>query len=297
MKKQKVLIIVIIVLCIIAFVMTGKLYMARAKKESVLVQNSLQTLAPKASLNTFLSQYLVENQIDEKNIAIAVHDFVSNQDYFINEDQYFFAASLYKLPLAMQYYEAISTGKMKLQDTLPYRSIDYEMGGPIGDTFAPGSKITLETLLEYVILYSDNTAGHILYEQLGGWEVFRKEIKVYSPMKYTDEFQSNSFTVRYTNDVLVQLYHEKESYTSLLDDMQQAYPNDYLNRTKPLGTYQKYGAYEEFRNAIGLAMHAHPYAISVMTSLGEDGIRVIGELNALCDSYFNEESVDMDSMK
>ena len=39
--------------------------------------------------------------------------------------------------------------------------------------------------------------------------------------------------------------------------------------------------------AAGIVYGEHPYSIAIFTSLNEDGIRVIGEINELCYEYFN----------
>lgn len=55
-------------------------------------------------LSDLIEAYLNQNQINEDNIAIVVSD--ADQTYYVlNATQTYFAASTYKLPLAMLYYE------------------------------------------------------------------------------------------------------------------------------------------------------------------------------------------------
>ena len=69
--------------------------------------------------------------------------------------------------------------------------------------------------------------------------------------------------------------------------MKKATPNDYLASSIQPEIAQKWGLQSVYRNAAWIVYGEHPYSIAIFTSLNEDGIRVIGEINELCYEYFN----------
>ena len=248
-------------------------------------------------LTELIDSYLLETGIDTSQLGIAVYDFESGGSYALNDTTYFTAASTYKLPLAMLYYEMINNGEYSLSDELIYESYHYEEGGTICYDYLPGSSISIEELLHCMILYSDNTAAHILFENLGGWQAFKEAAAKYSDVEiaeddseyYSDE---NIFTAAYMEDVLDYLYSHADDFETLLDDMTQAMPDDYLNMYLGDVMAQKYGQYDMAENAVGLSMSGHPYSIAVYTALGYSGRVLIGELNELIWQYFNGENGD-----
>ena len=134
-------------------------------------ENGEKVVNQKPNLVNRINEYIAKNKL-ENNIFISVSSFKNGETYMHNVDADVFAASIYKVPLAMIYYELMNAGKLSLNDTLVYQSHHYEAGSAIGEGVRVGTKLHLETLLNYMIVYSDNTAGCMLYENLGGWVNF-----------------------------------------------------------------------------------------------------------------------------
>lgn len=165
---------------------------------------SEKELFKKEILSEKITTYLEENKIAPDKISFCIRDISTGEETAFNETMDFTAASVYKLPLAMLYYEAVETGDISLETKLLYQAKAYEPGGPIGDNYAFGSKIPLETLLFHLLVHSDNTAGHILFESMGGWSEFRNQAQKYARHSLKDSFFSrkNILTAEYTADVL-----------------------------------------------------------------------------------------------
>lgn len=245
-----------------------------------------------ADLAAIFDEYFAETGVDTSMLGISVYDFESGGSYALNDTVYFTAASTYKLPLAMLYYEKINDRTYALSDGLLYEAYHYEEGGTIAYDYLPGSYISIEELLHCLIIDSDNTAGHILYENLGGWQAFKEAAAKYSDTAIAEtdsEYYSgeNEFTAAYMEDVLDYLHTNADDFETLLDDMQQAMPDDYLNMYIGDGMAQKYGQYDMAENAVGISMSGHPYSIAVFTSLGYTGRLLIGDVNELLWQYFN----------
>lgn len=288
-------------------------------------------------LNTLISTYLTNNDIDQDSIGIYIHDLKNDGTYTLNEDEYFTAASTYKLPLAVYYYEAVNQGTMSLSDVISY-TLSYEddesedvtiptqdVQAPAEETAAPdGSSpspdasqdpsssafpssvptiqptaepvvytATIEEALHSMILYSDNTAAEALFNNLGGWNAFKDDIRSYSPnikAEQLDLYNSydNIFTPSYMNDVLDYIYEHQTSFPALLADMLASEKYDYLNLNTGTVMAQKYGDYGGALNAIGLSAVGYPYTIAVYTYGLYNGEQVIGDLNEICYQYFNQ---------
>lgn len=236
-------------------------------------------------LESTITAYLDMMNIQTSEIAISYQNLITGETYLLNENQYMFAASLYKLPLAMLYYDEIAAGNMTLDQELLFREENLELGGPTAYTYPIGSWLRVEDLLYNAIVYSDNSAARILYDGVGGWEQFKTKIKKYSDMNYELNFYNNEFTTFYLNDVLSYLYENSEHYSSLIGLMSYVYPDDYLNRYVSAFTVQKYGNYDTVQNVAGIVYTHEPYAVSIMCDVYQDGIDLIGRINEILYSY------------
>ncbi|MFA1015013.1 serine hydrolase [Dubosiella newyorkensis] len=240
-----------------------------------------------------LDDYLKENEIDAQEVGYVVIDLLSGDSIGANEDTYFYAASTYKLPLAMVWYEKINDQEAKLDEELVFLEDTYEEGGHIGTDYEYGSSISIQELLEAMIIESDNSAAHILYENLGGWPAFKKELKKFDPTQKIDEkyiSYDNEFTPKNMGNILKYFYSHKDEFEKLLKDLKKSKPGEFLDRNLNVYFPQKYGSYDYSYNAAGINFNTHPYAIVIDTVLGDYGEVVIGDMNEIVYSYFVEQS-------
>jgi beta-lactamase class A len=87
----------------------------------------------------------------------------------LNAGVTFVAASTYKLVALMASAERIAAGSMRAGDRLCFRSGQAEAGW--FKDYAPGRCFSRQTLAARAGQYSDNTAGHMLVDSLGGGRV------------------------------------------------------------------------------------------------------------------------------
>ncbi len=87
-------------------------------------------------------------------------------NYSLNGNQSFYAASAYKVPLLMAQAQQIASGQAKGSDVLCFDPNDAEDGW--FDDYDAGSCFTRDDLTLRSGRYSDNTAAHILVRYLGG---------------------------------------------------------------------------------------------------------------------------------
>lgn len=297
-KKNKIIIIsllsaLLIVLCVFAVEMKNtekKAYQGISEigeDQNTEVENKDNSQFIDMSLAKDIEAYFQENGIDHEKVAYCITDLEHNIKYSMNEKDEFIAASIYKLPLAMLYYEKVNEGEYTLDSTFTYSGYMHEDAGVISSDYGIGSQVPLSDLLNDLIIYSDNDAGHILYENLGGWKEYKEAMT-----KYTDSISENYYTMdnvttaNTMNDVVTYLYDHKEDYKGLIKNMEEAEPGEYLDRDTQLSMPQKYGMYDSALNSVGFVECNTSYSIVVLTSLGDKGADVMANINRIAYEHF-----------
>ncbi len=297
-KKNKIIIIsllsaLLIVLCVFAVEMKNtekKAYQGISEigeDQNTEVENKDNSQFIDMSLAKDIEAYFQENGIDHEKVAYCITDLEHNIKYSMNEKDEFIAASIYKLPLAMLYYDKVNEGEYTLDSTFTYSGYVHEDAGVISSDYGIGSQVPLSDLLNDLIIYSDNDAGHILYENLGGWKEYKEAMT-----KYTDSISENYYTMdnvttaNTMNDVVTYLYDHKEDYKGLIKNMEEAEPGEYLDRDTQLSMPQKYGMYDSALNSVGFVECNTSYSIVVLTSLGDKGADVMANINRIAYEHF-----------
>ena len=297
-KKNKIIIIsllsaLLIVLCVFAVEMKNtekKAYQGISEigeDQNTEVENKDNSQFIDMSLAKDIEAYFQENGINHEKVAYCITDLEHNIKYSMNEKDEFIAASIYKLPLAMLYYDKVNEGEYTLDSTFTYSGYMHEDAGVISSDYGIGSQVPLSDLLNDLIIYSDNDAGHILYENLGGWKEYKEAMT-----KYTDTISENYYTMdnvttaNTMNDVVTYLYDHKEDYKGLIKNMEEAEPGEYLDRDTQLSMPQKYGMYDSALNSVGFVECNTSYSIVVLTSLGDKGADVMANINRIAYEHF-----------
>lgn len=297
-KKNKIIIIsllsaLLIVLCVFAVEMKNtekKAYQGISEigeDQNTEVENQDNSQFIDMSLAKDIEAYFQENGIDHEKVAYCITDLEHNIKYSMNEKDEFIAASIYKLQLAMLYYDKVNEGEYTLDSTFTYSGYMHEDAGVISSDYGIGSQVPLSDLLNDLIIYSDNDAGHILYENLGGWKEYKEAMT-----KYTDSISENYYTMdnvttaNTMNDVVTYLYDHKEDYKGLIKNMEEAEPGEYLDRDTQLSMPQKYGMYDSALNSVGFVECNTSYSIVVLTSLGDKGADVMANINRIAYEHF-----------
>lgn len=297
-KKNKIIIIsllsaLLIVLCVFAVEMKNtekKAYQGISEigeDQNTEVENQDNSQFIDMSLAKDIEAYFQENGIDHEKVAYCITDLEHNIKYSMNEKDEFIAASIYKLPLAMLYYDKVNEGEYTLDSTFTYSGYMHEDAGVISSDYGIGSQVPLSDLLNDLIIYSDNDAGHILYENLGGWKEYKEAMT-----KYTDSISENYYTMdnvttaNTMNDVVTYLYDHKEDYKGLIKNMEEAEPGEYLDRDTQLSMPQKYGMYDSALNSVGFVECNTSFSIVVLTSLGDKGADVMANINRIAYEHF-----------
>lgn len=249
-----------------------------------------------SDLKTQILDYLNANQVDPSKITWAVQDLTTGA--YVESDNAqtdFTAASTYKLPLSMIYYDMLAAGTIRPDSTITFTEEMREEEDkenpdqPIARKYQVGDAIQIDELLEAALVYSDNVAGHMLYENLGGYSAFKTLALQYSGTPQSKEFTSykNVFNSHYMMDLLRHLYETPGTYNDLKYWLKIATYDMFLNQQVPWTYIQKIGNIDAVRNAVGYYNGSFPYSISVYSAISkEEGEKILADLGTLVYNYF-----------
>ncbi len=245
-------------------------------------------------ISKLVQDYIVMRGLEKDNIAISLHVYNDDMRYNYNGDNYFTAASTYKLYQAVIYYDLINEGSKTLDDLCIFR--DYmNQYGDIGDKLNDGDKVKIGDLLSYSIIDSDNTASYMLFENLGGWKKLKELASKYSKVSPDDSqyySMDNIVKSNFLMDFLDRIYYNQNNYAQLMEYLGMAQPYNYLNLDESMHNkfIQKYGSYDGFENAAGILLEDRlNYSLVILTSYDGRGEGYIGELSKLIYDYLRNK--------
>jgi beta-lactamase class A len=129
--------------------------------EMLALKSQIQTLAAKYD---YLSPGMFFMEVDTGNYLD------------INGEKTFPAASTIKLPILMALFQAVDSGKVRLDDTLTVRR-DLITGGSGELQNSPGARLSVLQTATKMIAISDNTGTNMIIDKLGGKKVLNVKFK------------------------------------------------------------------------------------------------------------------------
>lgn len=253
-----------------------------AQEISNLSQDEMLDFSLTASEETLLTQLEEEltTMVSETagDIGITYWDLVSGYSFNINGEQAFFAASTSKVPLVMEMTDLINQGLFSLEEEIFYQDEDYESGTGIiqGDI---QESYSIETLMEYAIVYSDNIATQMLRRTLGD------DYRNYYYETYLEGENSSIENILTSNDaatILAYLYNYRDTtgYETIIENMKETVFNNRLETATTTDFIaHKIGTYESNIHDIGLLDSQRPYILTVYTDNLIDGELFISEVS------------------
>ena len=129
-----------------------------------------------------------------------------------NEKELFTAASTIKVPLAMAIYKMEKEGKLKAQDVYTLDALDLDQR--FGDLYkiGPDNSLTIEQLVNIMLVYSDNTAMQALFHVMSLLGIHDPLADVYDSMGWEyDNFGQNptyiKINLKTLSNMFVSLYN------------------------------------------------------------------------------------------
>ena len=157
---------------------------------------------------TVVADFREAHGLTEENFAISYHNTVTGESYAWNDTWFSIAASTYKLPLNMYFYEMEQAGEIT------------------GDTIITWTGLTLDYIHEQSIVNSNNELSEALMYYWGDHHTYKENMRKYFTM--TDEeidplyWQANWYCVRMMMDCLKYLYENQENFEELIGYMKQS---------------------------------------------------------------------------
>ena len=148
-----------------------------------------------------------EYHLDETNFAVSYYNTVTGEEYNWNETAMLTAASTFKLPLNLYYYELQNEGKIS------------------GDTVLTEGGATLDRCHYLSLVESNNELSIAMLYRIGDFRTYKETMRRYFTM--TDDeidpkyYQDNYYCTRMMMDALKYLYAHADEFPEMLDYMEQ----------------------------------------------------------------------------
>ena len=258
MKKR--LLSILLTLCMVMTLLPAAL----AMPESTVEEPALAAL---------LEEYIQNKKINGNNISIAYYNTVSGAQYLWNGDKYFTAASIYKLPLNMYYYELEAAGEI---------SPDTRIGGyPLSYCH----KLSLQ--------YSNNELSEAMQYRLGTYRQYKTLMAKYGgvPAEELPEiyYSGNYFNTAFILNTLKILYERSDFFSEAIGYLKDATPGQWFEAGVPdseCTIAQKYGWLKSgYAHTAGIVYAEEPFLLVVFTQNVGYGERVPGEIARICYDY------------
>lgn len=259
------------------------------EKSSLQLQQKKEAEKQQAQFNqeveTFYQQ--IRTSIDEEealnyeSIGISFYDLSNEREISLNGDVVFEAASTTKVALAMLIADMIQQGEASRDSELTYEPEDYEDGTGFIINNQIEKSYSIDTLVNYMLVYSDNIATNMLYREAGGRPAARKLIKE----KYLPDFDAtdNYLTANQARDLLIQLYENLDDnplYTKIIESLQQTDFPVRLSTDQTIGQLaHKVGSVNNSIHDIGLFNVEHPYILTFYSTGLTDAEEEISKLS------------------
>ncbi len=103
----------------------------------------------------------------------------TGEEVAIDADRQMDTMSVIKIPLMVESFRQIETGKFKLTDRVKLRNEDKRPGTGVIRSLDEGVDLTIKDLLTLMIVVSDNTATDLMFNQVGGIDPVNALMKDY----------------------------------------------------------------------------------------------------------------------
>ena len=226
-----------------------------------------------SSLAALFDDFRAEYNLTEQNFAVSYYDTVTQESYDWNETHMMVAASTFKLPLNLYYYEMENAGEIA------------------SDALMTQGGATLDLCHYLSIVESNNEISHALLYRIGTFPEYKEAMRKYFTM--TDDeidpkyYQDNYYCTRMMMDTLKYLYARQDEFPELIDYMKQSNPqNGYFKaKVTEMEVAHKYGDFEGAENDVGIFYAEHPFLLAVYTqnvgeSVVQDAARLAADYNA-----------------
>ncbi len=201
-------------------------------------------------------------------VGLVYYDISSGNTISINENKTFNAASTIKVPLAMIIYDQVGKGARKETDTLKFSEKNREGGTGILQDNNLSVPITISTLVEDALRFSDNIAANMLLTSMD-FDKFKTQEDI--KLGITTNHANNEITAQGAFNALKQLNDGANKgnlyYSKIINLMKNTIFNDRISKNIPYPLVaHKIGNYEMNVHDMGIIYTENPYILTIYTN-------------------------------
>lgn len=257
---MKRLILLLCTVCITALLMLP--VAAEGAAEAVEVQPA------SAELEALMEQFRADYGLNEQNFSLCYYNTVTGEEYRYNDETFFVAASTFKLPLNLYYYEMEDAGEI---------SSDAYIGG-----------MTLSDAHYQSLVWSNNEVSIAMLYNLGNFRTYKDCMRKYFTMDesaITSEYYAdNNYCTSMMLDTLKYLYAGRDQFEEMIGYMLEAQPGEYFDRyMDDVDVAHKYGYFVDDDKGVtaindtGIIYTSEPFLLAVYTSNAPYGAEVVSQ--------------------
>ncbi|MBQ7566290.1 MAG: serine hydrolase [Oscillospiraceae bacterium] len=240
----------------------------------LLILGGAVSAAYEGTIEERVAQFMADRRLNEYNFAVSYYDCETGERFDFNETRMMVAASTFKLPLNLYYYELEQAGEIS------------------PDAYIPNSGTTLRNCHRMSLVDSNNDVSIAMLYNLGDFRTYKQKMRKYFTM--TDEeittpyWADNNYCTRMMTDALLYLYERQEQFPEMLDYMKQSCPGRYFKKRLDCEIAHKFGSFEGAENDVGIIYGDHPFLLSVFTM--QAGENVSADAAVLFRDYTDERA-------
>lgn len=204
------------------------------------------------TLEARVAQFMEENYLNEQNFSMSYYNTVTGESYAFEDTHMMVAASTYKLPLNLYYYQQ-------------------ELAGEIAPDALIAGVYRLSDCHYQSLVWSNNEISEAMLYQIGSFQEYKQTMRAFTDM--TDDeidpryYSGNLYCTRMMMDALKYLYDHAADYEEMLSYMKEASPqNGYFRKyVTECEVAHKYGSFEGAENDTGIIYAGQPFLLAVYT--------------------------------
>lgn len=225
-------------------------------------------------LTALMEDFREEYGLNEGNFSLCYYNTVTGEEYRYNDTKFMIAASTYKLPLNMHYYEMEAAGEIS-------------SAAVIGAT-------TLADAHYQSLVWSNNDVSIDMLYNLGDFRTYKTIMNQYFTVPedqidyiyYVDNYYCTAMML----DALKHLYEGGDKFSEMIGYMKEAQPGEYFKMyVSDYEVAHKYGYYVDDGvtaiNDTGIIYTPQPFLLAVYTSDAPGGAEVLGRAAEVLTEY------------
>lgn len=223
-------------------------------------------------LESVVAEFVEEYGLRDGDFSLSYYNTVTGESYAIYDTTFMVAASTFKLPLNMYYYEMEQRGELE------------------PDVFISRAGTTLDVAHRESLVDSNNEFSIGLLYNLGDFRTYKtllREAYFTMPEEEIDYiyYADNYYCTNMMMDALKYLYEHSEDFEEMIGYMKQAQPGQYFKAgVTEYDVAHKYGWYDGAVNDVGIIYTEEPFLLAVYTQ-DVYGEGIVADAAALLTAY------------